>query len=199
MQTTDADLPIFRSSGQAALLTLLLTGGDEWRSVSDAARRLGLAPSSVTREADRLVAAGLVEEQRIGNVRRIRADRSSRFFPELRGLVLKAAGPVPVLSGALRAIPGVHEAHVFGSWARVLAGADHPGDAPPQDVDLLVVGDPDPAAVYFVAAEAGAALGQDVEPVIVTDAEWADAAEGRGTGFLRAVRGGSLVDVLGGE
>jgi DNA-binding transcriptional ArsR family regulator len=194
MQSVERDLPIFRSAGQARLLTLLLAGpGDEWLSLSEAARRLRLAPSTVQREAERLIGAGLLESERMGNTRRIRADRSSRFFPELRALVLKAAGPVPVISQALTGVPGIAAAHIFGSWARRIAGDDD--DEPPRDVDLLVVGDPDPGVVYAATADAGRVLGQDVDPVIVTRAEWQAATGSAGAAFLRAVREGPLVHV----
>lgn len=173
-----------------------MTGPDDgWRSVTDAARQLGVAPSSVGRETDRLVGAGLLEEQRVGNVRQIRANRASRYFPELRGMLLKAAGPVPVVADALAVVAGVREAHIFGSWARRIAGSAQ--GEPPRDVDVLVVGDPDPAAVYRATAHAAAILGQDVEPVIVTGEEWDEAGRGGGPPFLRAVRDGPLVGVAG--
>lgn len=196
MQGPERELPIFRSAGQARLLALLMAGPDDrWRTVTDAARQLGVAPSSVGREADRLVGAGLLEEQRIGNVRRIRANHASRYYPELHGLLLKAAGPVPVVADALAAVTGIREAHIFGSWARRIEGTAQ--GEPPRDVDLLVVGEPDPAAVYRATAEAAAVLGQDVEPVIVTAGEWDEAGRGGGPPFLRAVRDGPLVGVIG--
>jgi DNA-binding transcriptional ArsR family regulator len=196
MHEVARELPIFRSTGQARLLALLMTAPDDtWRSVTDAARLMEMAPSSVGREVDRLAVAGLVEEQRVGNVRQIRADRSSPYFPELHALVLKAAGPVPVLREALAGMPDLAGAWVFGSWARRILG--EPGAAPPRDVDVLLVGDPDPAEVYAATARAEQQLGQDVDPVIVTSQEWEDATRGRASAFLRAVREGSRVDVFG--
>lgn len=196
MHDADRELPIFRSAGQARLLALLMTAPDDaWRSVTDAARRLDVAPSSVGREADRLVAAGLLEEHRVGNVRQIRANRSSRYFPELHALLLKAAGPVPVVAEMLGPLPGLREVHIFGSWARRIAGET--AEEPPRDVDVLVVGEPDPGAVYRATADAAATLGQDVEPVIVTVAEWEEAAHGGGSAFLRAVHEGPRIEVLG--
>ena len=153
MQTSTEMLPIFRSAGQARLLARLMIGtGEDWRSLTELARSVDLAVSSVQREVERLTRAGLVESQRIGNVRRVRANRASAFFPELRALVVKAFGPVPLLRDAIAPIAGVSEAYIFGSWARY---ASDPGEMrePPGDIDLLVVGDPDPDLVYTACAD----------------------------------------------
>ncbi len=192
--------PIFRSEGQARVLgDLLLDEGAEWRSLSEVARRTGLASSSVMREVDRLEAAGIVETERVGNVRRVRADRSSRFHPELRGLVLKALGPEPVLAAELAGVEGVEAAYLFGSWARLRRDPSAAGEAP-RDLDLLVVGDPDPADVYGACARAEGALGLEIDPVIVTRQAWdGDGATASERGFLAAVRADDPIAVVGGS
>ena len=183
----------FRSSGQARLLARLMIGaGDEWRSLTDLARSVDLAVSSVQREVERLSRSGLVESQRIGNVRRVRANRASVFFPELRALVVRAFGPIPLLRDAVAPIDGVSEAYVFGSWARY---ATDPGGMrePPGDIDLLVVGDPDPDLLYTACAGVERELGVEVNPVIVPEDVWiADDP----SGFLQSVRNGALIAVL---
>lgn len=193
MQTPPEMLPIFRSAGQARLLARLMIGArDEWRSLTDLARSVDLAVSSVQREVERLTRSGLVESQRVGNVRRVRANRSSPFFPELRGLVAKAFGPVPLLSDAVAAIPGVSEAYIFGSWARYSLD---PGEMrePPGDIDLLVVGTPDADLVYRASAGVERELGVEVNPVIVTHDAW---ISGERSGFLESVRDGALIPLL---
>ncbi len=194
MQTVPEMLPIFRSAGQARLLArLMIGGGDEWRSLTDLARSVNLAVSSVQREVERLSRSGLVESQRIGNVRRVRADRSSPFFPDLRALIIKAFGPVPLLREAVETIPDVSEAYIFGSWARY---AVYPREMqePPGDIDLLVVGTPDPDAVYRASSGVERELGVEVNPVIVTHDAWV--SDDR-SGFLTSVRDGALIPLLG--
>jgi predicted nucleotidyltransferase len=86
----------------------------------------------------------------------------------------------------------VQRGYLFGSWARA---AIDPGALaePPRDIDLLVVGDPDPDAVYRACAEAEAQLGLEVAPVIVSAAEWAGALAPQAPPFLTALREGPLV------
>ena len=193
VQSTPPFLPIFRSPGQARLLArLLLDDGRRWRSLTELSRWVRLAPSSVQREVDRLARAGLVETERVGNVRRVRANMDSPFFPELRGLVVKAFGPVPVLGAALSRVPRVEKAYLFGSWARYHL-APHMMQEPPRDIDVLVVGLPDPNRVYQACAVAERELGLEVSPTIVDPGSWSRAGHADAPAFVRAVRTSELV------
>lgn len=190
-------LPIFRSPGQARLLTALFVRPEAgWRSLTDLGREVGLATSSVQREVERLQRAGLVESRRVGHVREVRADEGSRFSPDLRGLLTKAFGPVPILGAALAEVGGIREALLFGSWARrELEPAS--SDEAPRDLDLLVVGDPDPAELYRACAVAEAEIGLEVAPTIVDPAVWDGTAQAPAPGFIEEVRAGALVRLPG--
>lgn len=119
----------------------------------------------------------------------VEANQASTYFPELRALLLKAAGPAVVVGEQLRRIPGIDEAHVFGSWARRYGGEIGP---PPADVDVMVVGEADPDAVETACLEAGRRLGLEVNPVVLSGEEWRRSR----SGFVRQVRKGPLVQVL---
>lgn len=193
VQSAPPFLPIFRSPGQARLLArLFLDVGRDWRSLTELARSVGLAPSSVLREVNRLARAGLVDTERVGNVRRVRANRDSRFFPELRGLVVKAFGPISVLGAELSHVSGVEKAYVFGSWARYHL-VPSTMEEPPRDIDVLVVGDPDSGRVYEACARAETELGLEVTPVIVDRGTWSAASSPEAPAFLRALRRGDLI------
>lgn len=186
-------LPIFRSPGQARLLTALLVGPDAgWRPLTQLAREAGLATSSVMREVERLKRAGLVESRRIGNVREVRADDGSRFAPELRGLLTKAFGPVPVLTAAPAGVEGIREAFVFDSWARRELDPTAADEAP-HDIDLLVVGDPDPGVLYRACAGAEITIGLEVAPTILAPEVWDGESAGPAAGFVEGVRAGALI------
>jgi len=68
---------------------------------------------------------------------------------------------------------GAEQVLIYGSWADRYHGT--PG-APPNDVDVLVVGSLDRADVYDAADRAQGRLGIPVNPVIRTPDQWADDA-----------------------
>ena len=59
---------------------------------------------------------------------------------------------------------------LYGSWAARYDGVDGPA---PADVDVLVVGTPQRAAVYAAAERAEARLSIPVNPVVRSPARWA--------------------------
>ena len=119
----------------------------------------------------------------------VEANEDSTYFTELRALLLKATGPAILLGDRLRRVHGIDEAYVFGSWARRYAGEIGPT---PADIDVMVVGDADPDAVEAACLHAGRRLGLEVNPVVLSGAEWRRSR----SGFVRQVRKGPLVRVL---
>ena len=90
---TEAPLlaPIFRSDGQARLLSTMLLTGDEL-SITDLAKRAGLAYPTAHREVARLVDAGILSERQVGRTRLIRANDESPLVKPLRETESAAAG-----------------------------------------------------------------------------------------------------------
>jgi DNA-binding transcriptional ArsR family regulator len=180
-------LPIFRSLGQARLLARLFLPGAGEVTLTKLAEEVGLAKSRVSVELDRLESAGLVESERRGNARLVRANTDSPYYADLRSLVLKAFGPIGVLGDQLSTIPQIEEAHLHGSWAARYLG--EPGDSP-ADVDVIVIGTPDVRAVRRAAREAAATLGREVNATVLSREEWVGES-----GFARTVRRRPLVAV----
>jgi len=106
--------------------------------------------------------------------------------------VLKALGPVRRIAEELAEIDGVEEAWLFGSWARRYLGE---AGGSPADIDLLVVGRPELDALATATPRAGGTLGRPVGSTVLTREEWTRAS----SGFVRAVRDGARVRVLGDE
>lgn len=179
-------LPIFRSAGQARLLARLFLPNGEGAPLSNLAADVGLAKSRVSDELNRLEQAGLVESERVGNTRVVRPNVDSPYYPELRSLILKAFGPVSVLTRRLREVEGVDEAFLYGSWASRYLGHEGP---PPGDVDVLVVGSPDVHRVREAARDAARELGREVNSTVLSRDEWDDEA----SGFVRTVRDRPLI------
>ncbi len=136
------------------------------------------------KEVERLEAAGLVRSTIEGRNRLVEADRSSPVYGDLRGLLLKTAGPAHLLRSELRGIDGISEAFIFGSWA-------DPAEPSPGDIDVMVIGDPDIDEVYDAASRVEAKVGRPVNVVVRSRSEWEEA----GGAFERSVRAGSRIDL----
>lgn len=178
-------LPIFRSPEQERLLAELFVFASEPISLTDLASRAGTSLGGAHKEVERLEASGLVTSTTVGRNRLIAADETSPLYPELRGLLLKTAGPEPLLRAALADINGIREAFIFGSWA-------DPAQKSPADIDVLVIGDPDVGEVYDAVSTVEADLGRPVNVTVRAPAEW-ESASGA---FERSVKSGPRVDLL---
>jgi predicted nucleotidyltransferase len=184
-------LPIFRSQGQARILARVFLDESNPVAIRELGRELRLAPSRVHDEVRRLEDAGLVVGERVGNQRLVRPNPRSPFYPELRGLLLKAFGPVRVLEPLLAQIDAIDDAFIYGSWARRYRGEAGP---PPEDIDLLVIGEPPIDEVYAAADNASRQLGREVSVTVLSPAEWR-----RSSGFAESVRAGPTVPVVVGK
>ena len=162
-------LPIFRSRQQTELLALLLGDPDCEASLSDLSSRLGIPFASVHREVERAERAGLLTSRKIGNTRLVRADTKSPYFDGLATVLVRAFGVPAVLGRAMCGLTGVDQAFVFASWAARFSGED--GARPVQDIDLLVLGDPDRNELYERMGHASKLLGREVQ-VTIRDAGW---------------------------
>lgn len=126
----DALFPTVR----AGVLSATLLQPERWWFLTELAGHLGLTPSSLQRELESLVRAGLLLRRRDGRRTYFKANIDSPIFPELRGMIDKTTGIVPALLGAVKRFGNrIELAMLYGSVAR---GAEHAES----DVDLMVVG-----------------------------------------------------------
>lgn len=181
--------PLFRSDGQARLLAELFLSAEDELNLNELATRAGLAYGTVHREVRRLLEAGLLSERRVGQARLVRPNPGSPLTRPVRDLLLVSAGPVPLLAAELGAVAGVQAAFLYGSFAARVRG--EPGEAP-NDIDVMVVGDPDPMAVYEACQRVGDQVGREVNATIMTPDELE-----QHSGFLTQVRHSPTVTVIG--
>jgi predicted nucleotidyltransferase len=120
------------SEARARLLAHFVVHPDGCDHVRALERHTGLGKRSLQVELARLEAMGLVRRERDGRRVVYRRDEN-RQWRAVESLVAEYA-PGLVLRDALRDVPGIDAAFIFGSVAR--------GDArPDSDIDLLVLGD----------------------------------------------------------
>jgi predicted nucleotidyltransferase len=132
-------------------------------------RRLtGLGSASLQRELNRLADAGLVTSERVGNLRRFRANPSSPVYPELVSLTRKVLGAEPVLREALAVLtPNLKAAWIYGSYAKEAETAQ-------SDLDVMLVGNRlTLSRVLEVLAPVEAELGRKINPTLYTTSEFA--------------------------
>lgn len=119
---------------RAGVLSAAMLQPEHWWFLSEMAEYLHVTPSSLQRELESLVRAGLLQRRLDGRRTYFKANSDSPIFPELRGLINKTMGIVPALRDELRKFGDrIKLALLYGSVAR---GSEHARS----DVDLLVVG-----------------------------------------------------------
>lgn len=168
-------LPILRSQQQGEILALLLGNPDSEFSLTDIAGRTGAPHPSVYREVQRAEQAGLVTSRKVGNTRLVSANKASPYYQGLADVLVRAFGVPAILALALRGVPGINRAYIFGSWAARHAG--QPGSRPVADIDVLVLGEPDRDHLYGALDEAEKQLGRPVQAT-VRAADWLEAGVG---------------------
>jgi predicted nucleotidyltransferase len=182
-------LPLFRSEGQARLLThIFLSFSRPDAPLAEIARELGLDPGGVAREATRLEQAGLISSTRIGRQRHLHPNTESPYYQPLRDLLARAFGPPRLIGMSLARLGGVEKGLIYGSWAARYHNQPGP---PPNDIDVLVVGNPQRRGLTRSVRELSEQLGLEVEPHVVSPADFEQGT----TGFLRTIKQGPLIEL----
>ena len=182
----DALLPKTR---QGILAAMLVRPEKTWY-VAELARRMGVPSSSLQRELKDLTAAGILKTHKQGRMVYYQANTASPVFPDLRGLLLKTAGLVDVLAGALRPLAGkLRLAFVYGSIASGQERTD-------SDIDLMVIGGVVPADLALPLRRAREVLGREINPTLYSSAEF-DKKRGTKDHFLTRVLAEPRLVLLG--
>jgi hypothetical protein len=162
--------PVFRSRAQAEILAAVLLQPDREWTATDLADRLGLPLTTVADEVRRLASAEVFAVRKVGRSNLLSANMSNAAVKPLTELVLATAGPHLVVADAFAGLAGVERVLIYGSWAARYHGEAGP---PPHDLDVLVIGRPDRAAVYAAANKVEARIGLPVNPVVASRRRWA--------------------------
>src|SRR5580704_9453103 len=120
----DSTLAAIVSPTRQAILTTLFLRPDKAWYLSELAASLGTGPSSLQREIDALVRVGVLGKRVDGRRSYIKANEDSPIFSELRGLIEKTSGIVPLLREAIKGSKGLHVGFIYGSLARGEEGAE---------------------------------------------------------------------------
>lgn len=157
--------------------------------VRDMARRVGASPAAVGTELAALERLSILQSESIGRSRVYSINDKSSVLSEVRGLVQKTLGIEAQLAEALDGLEGVDSAYIFGSYASS-------AERPRSDIDLLVIGKPDPVTLSERLAPIERTLGRDVNVIARTEAQ---VHSRRNEPFWRRVLSGPMVHLVGRE
>src|SRR6202140_310877 len=124
-----------RSKARQRLLAYYFTNPAARLHLRDLAERLSIDPSNLSKELRRLETGGLFRSEVSGRQKYFQLNREYPLFFEVRGIVAKTIGAVPLIAQSLSKTEGIEEAYLYGSFARNQQDAT-------SDIDVLVVGKP---------------------------------------------------------
>lgn len=155
------------SDSQRAVFAWLFGQPTRSYHLSELRRLTGLGSASLQRELNRLAEAGLVSSERVGNLRRFRANPQSPVYDELVGLTRKTLGVVSVLRDALLPLaPGLRAAWIYGSVAKQT-------DTAQSDIDVMLIGENLLlSTVLELLVPLEAKLGRKINPTCYRSAEF---------------------------
>jgi predicted nucleotidyltransferase len=155
------------TDSQTQVLRCLFGQPDRGYHLNELLRLTGLGSASLQRELKKLADAGLVNSERVGNLRRFQANPDSPVYGELVALIRKTLGVQPMLTAALQPLaPKLEAAFVYGSVAKGTETAK-------SDVDLMLVGkDLLLSKVLALLVPLEAQLGRKINPTCLTPAEF---------------------------
>jgi uncharacterized protein len=179
---------IIPSATRRKLLALFFLNSKNRYYVRELERRTGENISAVRRELGILGKAGLLLEERQGNMAYYRANAASPIFSEIRGIMLKTEGFADAIRGAL-AGKGARFAFIYGSYA---TGGERAGS----DVDVMIIGDVAPKEIIGKIREAERGIGREINYSIYPEKEFGKELS---KGFIRDVMKGRKVMLIGDE
>ena len=156
------------SDSQARLFRWLFGQPERSYHLSELRRLSGLGSASLQRELSRLVDAGLILSERVGNLRRFQANQQSPVYTELVALTRKTLGADPLLREALQPIAArLETAFIYGSVAKQTDTAE-------SDIDLMLVGeDLSLNEILTLLLPLETQLGRKINPNCYTQSEYA--------------------------
>ena len=181
-------LPILRSRGQAEILCAILTNPNREWTLGQLAKVSGQSLPTVQREIERAETAALVESRRLGRQRLVKAGPSPIAIM-LANLLLMSYGPKFVIAEEFAGIKGIVHLFIFGSWAARYEGVE---GFPPQDIDVLVIGNVDFSEVTNASIATSKKLQIDVNPSIQSHTWWKNKT---GSGFRKEIDRRPIVEI----
>lgn len=155
------------SDSQSRVFRWLFGQPERSYHLNELLRLTNLGSASLQRELGKLAEAGLVNSEKVGNLRRFQANKDSPVFDELVALTRKTLGAQPLLQEALAPMQEkLEQAFIYGSVAKGT-------DTASSDIDVMVVGnDLLLGDVLKLLLPVESKLGRKISPTVYTPAEY---------------------------
>jgi predicted nucleotidyltransferase len=168
-----------RSKARQKLLAYYFTNPTNRHHLRDLAERLSVDPSNLSKELSRLEREGLFRSEVSGRQKYFQLNREYPLFNEVRSIIAKTIGAVPLLAESLNKIEGIEEAYLYGSFARNQQEAA-------SDVDVLVIGKPKSDTLAETVQKLERQLGREINYTVLTRKEL-ESRRGRKDPFLENI------------
>jgi predicted nucleotidyltransferase len=178
-----------RSRARRKLLAYYFANPTARHHLRGLGEQLQVDPSNLSKEMRRLEREGLFRSEVSGRQKYFRLNRSYPLFNEVRGIVEKTIGAVPLLAEALKKVDGIDEAYLFGSFAR------HQQDAA-SDIDVLVIGAPRGDVLAETARKLERQLAREINYTVLTVKEF-KSRQNRKDAFLANIWHNKRVPLIG--
>jgi predicted nucleotidyltransferase len=178
-----------RSKARQRLLAYYFTNPTARHHLRDLADRLSIDPSNLSKELGRLERDGLFRSEVSGRQKYFQLNRDYPLFSEVRNIVTKTIGAVPLITQSLKKIGDIEQAHLYGSFARNQQDAA-------SDMDLLLIGSPREKVLAEAVRKLEKQLGREINYTVLTRHEF-EARRERKDAFLENVWHDKRVLLLG--
>jgi predicted nucleotidyltransferase len=176
---------------QGVLAATFLQPG-KWWYLSELADHIGTRVSSLQREIEALVQAGILDRRVDGRRTYVKSNENSPIFFELRGLMEKTTGIVPTLAEEITRFKNkIRWAFVYGSVARG-------EEAAASDVDVMLIGDVSTMDIVPIFRRIEKVLGRPINETIFSERDFRDSFKKKNH-FLRTVLHGDKIMLKGSE
>jgi predicted nucleotidyltransferase len=127
---------ITKSKLREELLALYFTNPKKKYYLRELERILGFSVGNIRRELIKLESMGLFLSENKGNLVYYYLNQSFSLFKELKSIIFKTSGISKMLQNVLGKFNDIHQAFIYGSFAREEERED-------SDIDLLIIGNVD--------------------------------------------------------
>ena len=179
----------FRSKARQRLLAYYFTNPTARHHLRDLAEQLSIDPSNLSKELRRLEREGLFRSDVSGRQKYFQLNREYPLFDEVRNIVAKTIGAVPLIAQSFKKVQGIDEAYLYGSFARSQQDAA-------SDIDVLVIGAPREEVLAETVRKLERQLRREVNYTVLTPKEF-KSRRARKDAFLENVWHNKRVSLIG--